>query len=80
MIWEVSDNFKYGIFVSKKTGSAVERNKIKRFFREAVRLNKNKLEKVYKLGFLPRKTMKPEFDQINAEVNRIFSALNDAGK
>lgn len=35
---------KFGFVASKKTGNAVQRNRIKRLFREFVRLNENKFE------------------------------------
>ncbi|MEA1979528.1 MAG: ribonuclease P protein component [candidate division Zixibacteria bacterium] len=77
LIWEETSQFKFGVFVSGKIKKAVERNRIKRIFREAIRQNREKLDKNYRIGILPKKTDKiVRFDVINAEISRIFSKLN----
>ena len=39
---------RFGFVASKKTGNAVKRNRIKRLFREVVRLNYNKFKELFK--------------------------------
>ena len=77
LIWERSDKFQYGIFVKKEHGSSVERNKLKRYYREAIRENLDLLQTDLKIAIVPRtESGQPDFKKINAEVSRIFSKLN----
>lgn len=75
--WKRSDAFKFGIFIKGKTTSAVNRNKIKRIYREAVRLNRQKLKSDFSIAIthVPQKTP-PTFDEINVEISNIFEKLN----
>ena len=76
LLWEKSDNFKYGIFVRKEHGSAVYRNRIKRLYREAVRLNRMLLENNVKIAILPKKIDQAvRFNEINAEISKLFKTI-----
>jgi len=67
---------KFGVFISKQAGIAVERNHLKRLFREAVRLNRERLNVTGKIAILPGKqAIKKDFEEINADVGRVFEKL-----
>ena len=78
LFWQENNDFQYAILVSGKYGSAVERNHIKRLFREAVRLNKDKLPEYVNVAILPDKRSKTvNFELINAEISRIFELIKN---
>jgi ribonuclease P protein component len=77
LIWQPADDFKYGIFVSRHAGKATRRNRIKRRFREAVRLSRDRLSRSVWVGFLPREVdREPELERLIADVSRVFEQLS----
>ncbi|HWR83037.1 MAG TPA: ribonuclease P protein component [Candidatus Deferrimicrobium sp.] len=74
--WEAGDAYKFGIFVSKAHGSAVDRNHLKRLYREAIRLDRHLLRGPVKVAIFPHvKINTPALSQITAEIRRIFSII-----
>lgn len=63
-----------GICVSKKNGNAVSRNKLKRWAREAYKLNENILKKKNSIVILYKKNTQV----INTNFNLIFKDLSNA--
>jgi ribonuclease P protein component len=77
LIWEPSDAFKYGIFVSRQSGSAARRNRLKRRFREALRLSRERLTKTVRVGIVPRPVAaEPELELLIDNVSRMFEQLS----
>lgn len=77
LFWEASDQFQYGVFVGRKLGGAVERNRVKRVYREAIRLNKDLLGSIVTIAVVPRPgPEKQTFEQVNAEINRVFRRIS----
>ena len=66
-----------GLTAGRVLGKAVERNRIKRRMREAVRLNLNRLPQAVDVVLHPRKSViDMEFGKLSAEVSRIFSTVS----
>ncbi|MCK4573625.1 MAG: ribonuclease P protein component [candidate division Zixibacteria bacterium] len=78
LVWQENDSFKYGVFVSRRFGNAARRNRIKRVFREAIRLNRKLLERPVKIAVLPNRVSdKQKFELIDAEISRLFRGVNN---
>lgn len=79
LFWEKSDEFKLAVLVSSKTGNAAQRNRIKRLFREAIRNNQYRLSQPLRIAVLPKKNSDLfTYENINAEISRIFEHINAA--
>lgn len=68
---------RFGFVASKKTGNAVQRNRIKRLFREYIRLNKNKFNNNYDIILVGKQKFgenidKIKYEDIEKDLNRIF--------
>ena len=65
-----------GLTAGRVLGKAVERNRIKRRMREAVRMNLALLTRDVDVILHPRKTvLTAEFDRLLGEVSKIFSVI-----
>ncbi len=77
LFWQPAREFRYGVFVSRKLGSAVERNRIKRRFREAIRVSREKLQTSGRIAVLPRAAKRePELERLIEDVGRIFQQVS----
>jgi ribonuclease P protein component len=74
---EASEVSRVGLTAGKVLGKAVERNRIKRRMREAVRANLSRLPQSVDVVLHPRKSVIDlEFRKLSAEVARVFSAVS----
>jgi len=74
---EALDAARVGLTAGRVMGKAVERNRIKRRMREAVRINISQLPSTVDVVLHPRKSViDMEFSKLSAEVGRVFSAVS----
>ena len=77
LVWAHSDDFRFGVFIPRKYGSAVARNRLKRHVREAVRLNRELLKDTVSIAIFPKAHIgEPDFEQINTDISRIFKNVD----
>jgi ribonuclease P protein component len=70
-----------GLTTGRVLGGAVERNRIRRRMREAVRLHAGKLPEHVDVVLHPRKqVLEMEFGRLESEVARIFAAVTAGAK
>jgi len=69
--------FRYAVLVSRKHGTAVQRNRLKRIYREAVRLSQSRFELTGSVIILPKVTERePEVTRLVADVTGLFQRLD----
>jgi ribonuclease P protein component len=77
LIWQPAEQFRYGVFVGKAIGAATRRNRIKRRFREAIRLSRGSLVRPGLVGILPRRAdQDPPLERLIYDVTRVFEQIN----
>jgi len=80
LIWQPAEQFSYGVFVPRTIGSASQRNRIKRRFREALRLSRRELAVSGHVALLPRAADdEPDLELLIEHVSRIFREISRRG-
>jgi len=73
------DQARVGLTTGRVLGGAVERNRIRRRMREAVRMHVNELPAQVDVVLHPRRSvLEIEFTRLEREVSRIFTSINAA--
>lgn len=76
-VWAEADQFRCAVFVSRRHGSAVVRNQIKRRYREAIRQVRTILDRPVKVGFIPNlNSAKSNFQQVYGEIRSTFEQIS----
>lgn len=64
-------HLRLGMSVSRKVGKAVQRNRLRRLYREAFRLTKHELPTGVDLILIPRQTAEPTLQQVQESLRRL---------
>jgi ribonuclease P protein component len=77
LVWEDSADFRYAVLLSGKFGTAAKRNRFKRLFREAVRLNRKFLTRPVNIALIVRPLKdEPEYKDIDREIAGAFELIS----
>jgi ribonuclease P protein component len=64
-----------GLSVSRKVGQAVERNRLRRLYREAFRLTRSELPTGLDLVLIPRSARQPTLDNVKESLRRLAGQI-----
>jgi ribonuclease P protein component len=65
------DHLRLGLSVSRKVGGAVQRNRLRRLYREAFRLTRHEMPVGLDLVLIPRRAEPPTLEQLKAALPRL---------
>jgi ribonuclease P protein component len=68
-------HLRIGFSVSRKVGGAVQRNRLRRLYREAFRLTKQTMPTGLDLVLIPRKSDEPDLETLKTGLPRLVEAL-----
>jgi ribonuclease P protein component len=68
-------HLRLGCSVSRKVGGAVQRNRLRRLYREAFRLTKHELPAGLDLVLIPRKSEGPKLEHLKASLARLVGQI-----
>jgi len=81
LVWEKNEKFSYGVFVPKNYGPAVKRNRAKRLFREAIRVNRHILGDNVRMAVLLKvSTQDLDLNSLNGEIEQLFRVIESRAK